>query len=152
MVSKIICLKINSQPEVLQGAIHHAVERIQLTRQLEQSREQQQLIAAIAIQQESAYQQAQADLAKCQRTEAALRSVLAICSGRLINSDKDGNPIHIADIYDEFLYDTLRERLQAEQKLTHNIDLREAIFNESADAIFWLIHKRCSSWIAIGGQ
>ncbi|QHG19516.1 response regulator [Nostoc sp. ATCC 53789] len=129
-------LKDKLTAEVLQGAIHHAVERIQLTRQLEQSREQQQLIAAIAIQQERAYQQAQADLAKCQRTEAALRSVLAICSGRLINSDKDGNPIHIADIYDEFLYDTLRERLQAEQKLTHNIDLREAIFNESADAIF----------------
>ncbi|MHC0062123.1 PAS domain S-box protein [Nostoc sp. UIC 10890] len=35
--------------EVLQGAIHHAVERMHLTRQLEQSREQQQLIAAIAL-------------------------------------------------------------------------------------------------------
>ncbi|WP_100897895.1 response regulator [Nostoc flagelliforme] len=35
--------------EVLQGAIHHAVERMYLTRQLEQSREQQQLIAAIAL-------------------------------------------------------------------------------------------------------
>ncbi|MFN6483144.1 PAS domain S-box protein [Nostoc sp. DedQUE02] len=36
-------------PEVLQGAIHHAIERMDLTRQLEQSREQQQLIAAIAL-------------------------------------------------------------------------------------------------------
>ncbi|MEH1765601.1 MAG: response regulator [Nostoc sp.] len=35
--------------EVLQGAIHHAVERMHLIRQLEQSREQQQLIAAIAL-------------------------------------------------------------------------------------------------------
>jgi PAS domain S-box-containing protein len=35
--------------EVLQSAIHHTVERMQLTRQLEQSREQQQLIAAIAL-------------------------------------------------------------------------------------------------------
>lgn len=35
--------------EVLQGAIHHTVERMYLTRQLEQSREQQQLIAAIAL-------------------------------------------------------------------------------------------------------
>ncbi|MHC5598633.1 MAG: response regulator [Nostoc sp.] len=35
--------------EVLRGAIHHAVERMYLTRQLEQSREQQQLIAAIAL-------------------------------------------------------------------------------------------------------
>ncbi|MFN6475794.1 PAS domain S-box protein [Nostoc sp. DedQUE07] len=35
--------------EVLQGAIHHAIERMDLTRQLEQSREQQQLIAAIAL-------------------------------------------------------------------------------------------------------
>ncbi|UKP00201.1 PAS domain S-box protein [Nostoc sp. UHCC 0870] len=36
-------------PEVLQGAIHHAVERVHLTRQLEQSRQQQQLMAAIAL-------------------------------------------------------------------------------------------------------
>ncbi|MGJ5631772.1 PAS domain S-box protein [Nostoc sp. CALU 1950] len=36
-------------PEVLQGAIHHAIERMDLARQLEQSREQQQLIAAIAL-------------------------------------------------------------------------------------------------------
>ncbi|MEH1826954.1 MAG: PAS domain S-box protein [Nostoc sp.] len=36
-------------PEVLQGAIHHAIERMHLIRQLEQSREQQQLIAAIAL-------------------------------------------------------------------------------------------------------
>ncbi|MDZ7952347.1 response regulator [Nostoc sp. DedQUE09] len=36
-------------PEVLQGAIHQAVERMDLIRQLEQSREQQQLIAAIAL-------------------------------------------------------------------------------------------------------
>ncbi|MEH2052992.1 PAS domain S-box protein, partial [Nostoc sp.] len=35
--------------EVLQGAIHHAIERMHLIRQLEQSREQQQLIAAIAL-------------------------------------------------------------------------------------------------------
>ncbi|MDZ8094047.1 MAG: GAF domain-containing protein [Nostoc sp. DedQUE05] len=35
--------------EVLQGAIHHALERMDLTRQLEQSQEQQQLIAAIAL-------------------------------------------------------------------------------------------------------
>ncbi|MDM9581497.1 PAS domain S-box protein [Nostoc sp. GT001] len=35
--------------EVLQGAIHHAIERMDLTRQLKQSREQQQLIAAIAL-------------------------------------------------------------------------------------------------------
>ncbi|MEH2205727.1 MAG: PAS domain S-box protein [Nostoc sp.] len=35
--------------EVLQGAIRHAVERMDLIRQLEQSREQQQLIAAIAL-------------------------------------------------------------------------------------------------------
>ncbi|QLE41905.1 PAS domain S-box protein [Nostoc sp. C052] len=35
--------------EVLQGAIHHAVERMHLIRQLEQSQEQQQLIAAIAL-------------------------------------------------------------------------------------------------------
>ncbi|MEH1782572.1 MAG: PAS domain S-box protein [Nostoc sp.] len=35
--------------EVLQGAIHHTVERMHLIRQLEQSREQQQLIAAIAL-------------------------------------------------------------------------------------------------------
>ncbi|BAY26951.1 two-component hybrid sensor and regulator [Calothrix sp. NIES-2100] len=36
-------------PEVLQGAIYHAVERMHLNRQLEQSREQQQLINAIAL-------------------------------------------------------------------------------------------------------
>ncbi|WP_292753765.1 response regulator [Nostoc sp. NMS4] len=44
----------------------------------------------------------------------------------------------ISDICDELLYETLRERLrkQAEQELIHNRDLREAIFNESADAIF----------------
>ncbi|RCJ38928.1 hypothetical protein A6769_07765 [Nostoc punctiforme NIES-2108] len=36
-------------PEVLQGAIHHAIERMDLARQLEQSWEQQQLIAAIAL-------------------------------------------------------------------------------------------------------
>jgi len=35
--------------EVLQGAIHHAVERMHLTRQLQQSREQQQLITTIAL-------------------------------------------------------------------------------------------------------
>ncbi|MEH2114444.1 PAS domain S-box protein [Nostoc sp.] len=35
--------------EVLQGAIHHAIERMHLIRQLEQSREQQQIIAAIAL-------------------------------------------------------------------------------------------------------
>ncbi|MEH2064886.1 MAG: PAS domain-containing protein [Nostoc sp.] len=35
--------------EMFRGAIHHAVERMHLTRQLEQSREQQQLIAAIAL-------------------------------------------------------------------------------------------------------
>ncbi|MHC5731685.1 MAG: hypothetical protein ACYTXY_47910, partial [Nostoc sp.] len=35
--------------EVLQGAIHHAIERMDLARQLEQSWEQQQLIAAIAL-------------------------------------------------------------------------------------------------------
>ncbi|MDZ8186428.1 MAG: PAS domain S-box protein [Nostoc sp. ChiSLP02] len=35
--------------EVLQGAIHHALERMHLTRQLEQSHEQQQLIATIAL-------------------------------------------------------------------------------------------------------
>ena len=35
--------------EVIQGAIHHAVERMHLTRQLQQSHEQQQLIAAIAL-------------------------------------------------------------------------------------------------------
>ncbi|MEH2284300.1 MAG: PAS domain-containing protein [Nostoc sp.] len=42
-------LKDKLTAEVLQGAIHHAVERMYLTRQLEQSREQQQLIAAIAL-------------------------------------------------------------------------------------------------------
>lgn len=36
-------------PETLQNAIHYAVERMQLTRQLEQSRQQQQLMAAIAL-------------------------------------------------------------------------------------------------------
>ncbi|MEH1869830.1 MAG: PAS domain S-box protein [Nostoc sp.] len=35
--------------EILQGAIHYAVELILLTRQLEQSRQQQQLMAAIAL-------------------------------------------------------------------------------------------------------
>ncbi|MHC5765068.1 MAG: PAS domain S-box protein [Nostoc sp.] len=36
-------------PEILQSAIHHAVELMLLTRQLEQSRQQQQLMAAIAL-------------------------------------------------------------------------------------------------------
>ncbi|WP_242038102.1 PAS domain S-box protein [Tolypothrix sp. FACHB-123] len=36
-------------PEVLNSAIHYGFERLQLARQLEQSREQQQLIAAIAL-------------------------------------------------------------------------------------------------------
>ncbi|MEH2175496.1 PAS domain S-box protein [Nostoc sp.] len=42
-------VKTKLTPEVLQGVIHHAIERMDLTRQLEQSREQQQLIAAIAL-------------------------------------------------------------------------------------------------------
>jgi PAS domain S-box-containing protein len=36
-------------PEILQRSIHHAVERMHLIRQLEQSREQQQLLGAIAL-------------------------------------------------------------------------------------------------------
>ncbi|MEH2128970.1 PAS domain S-box protein [Nostoc sp.] len=42
-------LKKKLTAEVLQGAIHHAIERMDLIRQLEQSQEQQQLIAAIAL-------------------------------------------------------------------------------------------------------
>ncbi|MBX9256593.1 response regulator [Desmonostoc muscorum CCALA 125] len=73
--------------EVLQESIDRAVAPIHLRRQLEQSqKQQQQLIAAIAIQQ--------------------------------------------ANLYDQL------QRKQAELELIHNRDLREAIFNESADAIF----------------
>ncbi|MHC5612693.1 MAG: GAF domain-containing protein [Nostoc sp.] len=36
-------------PEILQSAIHHTVELILLTRKLEQSRQQQQMMAAIAL-------------------------------------------------------------------------------------------------------
>ncbi|MDZ7960971.1 MAG: PAS domain S-box protein [Aulosira sp. DedQUE10] len=42
-------VKSKLTPEILQSAIHHAVEQVRLLRQLEQSREQQQLIAAIAL-------------------------------------------------------------------------------------------------------
>ncbi|WP_414753493.1 PAS domain S-box protein [Anabaena sp. CCY 9910] len=42
-------VKNSLTPETLQSAIHYAVERMLLTRQLEQSRQQQQLMVAIAL-------------------------------------------------------------------------------------------------------
>lgn len=42
-------VKNHLTPEILQSAIHHAVERILLTQQLEKSRQQQQMMAAIAL-------------------------------------------------------------------------------------------------------
>ncbi|MBU7582153.1 MAG: PAS domain S-box protein [Nostoc sp. TH1S01] len=42
-------VKDHLTPTILQSAIHHAVDRMHLTRQLEQSRQQQQLMTAIAL-------------------------------------------------------------------------------------------------------
>ncbi|BDI18142.1 hypothetical protein ANSO36C_39440 [Nostoc cf. commune SO-36] len=75
----------------------------------------------------------------------ALEWCIAIQQGSTAQSHADGQPmqsvgslLEITDVYDELLYEMPCERLrkQAEQELIHNRDLREAIFNESADAIF----------------
>ncbi|HIK07436.1 MAG TPA: PAS domain S-box protein [Trichormus sp. M33_DOE_039] len=42
-------VKMYLTPEVLQGAIHHGIERVCLTLELEQSRQQQQLMTSIAL-------------------------------------------------------------------------------------------------------
>ncbi|MDZ8086902.1 MAG: PAS domain S-box protein [Nostoc sp. DedQUE12b] len=58
-------------------------------------------------------------------------TVWVICSGRVIAWDRDGNPLRMIGCHVD-----ITQRKQAEQELIHNRDLQEAIFNESADAIF----------------
>ncbi|MFW9264782.1 PAS domain-containing protein [Nostoc sp. CALU 546] len=58
-------------------------------------------------------------------------TVWVICSGHVITWDQDGNALRMIGCHID-----ITQRKQAEQELIHNQDLREAIFNESADAIF----------------
>ncbi len=58
-------------------------------------------------------------------------TVWVICSRRVIEWDQDGNPLRMIGCHLN-----ITKRKQTEQELIQNRDLREAIFNESADAVF----------------
>ncbi|MBW4434250.1 MAG: PAS domain S-box protein [Pelatocladus maniniholoensis HA4357-MV3] len=58
-------------------------------------------------------------------------TVWVICSRRVIEWEQNGNPLRMIGCHID-----ITKRKQAEQELSQNRDLREAIFNESADALF----------------
>ncbi|MGJ5675741.1 MAG: response regulator [Nostochopsis sp.] len=58
-------------------------------------------------------------------------TVWVICSRRVIEWDQDGNPLRMIGCHID-----ITKRKQTEQELIQNRDLQEAIFNESADALF----------------
>ncbi len=58
-------------------------------------------------------------------------TVWVICSRRVIEWEQNGNPLRMIGCHID-----ITKRKQAEQELIKNRDLREAIFNESADALF----------------
>ncbi|RAM49678.1 MAG: hypothetical protein C6Y22_21020 [Hapalosiphonaceae cyanobacterium JJU2] len=58
-------------------------------------------------------------------------TVWVICSRRVIEWDQNGNPLRMIGCHIN-----MTKRKQTEQELIQNKDLREAIFNESADAVF----------------
>ncbi|MFB2771512.1 response regulator [Pelatocladus sp. BLCC-F211] len=58
-------------------------------------------------------------------------TVWVICSRRVIKWDQDGNPLRMIGCHIN-----ITKRKQAEQEVIQNRHLREAIFNESTDALF----------------
>ncbi|MEH1924462.1 response regulator [Nostoc sp.] len=175
--------------EVLQGAIHHAVERMHLIRQLKQSREREEKLKLTLNFAGIGYWEwnpitnqifASENAIRCfgfdvsdenwtyekwlnqlhpedrEWVEQDLRQAIATqtdyaveyrvvwqdgsihwVSGKgwggygILKCTQQGEPVRMIGIN----YD-ISDRKQTEQELIHNRDLREAIFNESADAIF----------------